>query len=121
MIDAIAFVEQRTYTLAAGQVPSYLKLYEAEGLPVQLEVLQRLVGYYSVDVGTLNTVVHLWAYTSHDDRDARRARMQASPAWQDYWAKARQLILNQQCAILKPAPFFASRLSEMVARPSSNV
>lgn len=116
---AIAFVEQRTYTLAAGQVPAYLKLYEAEGLPIQLEVLQRLVGYYSVDVGPLNTVVHLWAYISHEDRDVRRARMQASPAWQAYWAKARQLVTSQQCAILKPAPFFANRLNGMVTLPSS--
>ena len=116
-MNIIAFVEQRTYTLMAGQVPAYLKLYEAEGLPVQLEVLQRLVGYYSVDVGPLNTVVHLWAFISHEDRDARRARMQAAPAWQTYWAKARQLVVSQQCAILKPAAFFADRLNTMVPLP----
>jgi hypothetical protein len=73
------------------------------------------VGYYSVEVGTLNTVVHLWAYTSQADREARRARMQANPAWQAYWAKVRQLIVTQQTVFLKPAPFFTDRLGRMLA------
>lgn len=111
---AIAFVEQRTYTLGVGQIGAYLKLYEAEGLPVQLAILERLVGYYSVEVGSLNTVVHLWAFSGHDDRDARRARMQADPAWAAYWAKARPLVVAQQSIFLKPAPFFAGRLSAML-------
>lgn len=118
---AIALVEQRTYTLATGQTGAYLKLYEAEGLPVQLPILERLAGYYSVEVGELNTVVHLWAFTSLDDREARRARLQADPRWQAYWAKVRPLILSQQSVFLKPAPFFARRLSLMLgaAEPSA--
>ena len=110
----IAFVEQRTYTLAVGQAGAYLKLYEAEGLPVQLPIFERLAGYYSVEVGSLNTVVHLWAFTSHEDRDARRARMQADPRWQAYWAKVRPMIVSQQSIFLKPAPFFVPSLSLML-------
>ena len=110
----ISFVEQRTYTLAVGQTAAYFKLYEAEGLPLQLEILQRLVGYYSVEVGTLNTVTHLWAYASQEERDSRRARLLAHPGWQAYWAQARSLIVSQRSTFLKPAPFFAPRLADML-------
>jgi hypothetical protein len=117
----ISFVEQRTYALAVGQTAAYFKLYQAEGLPLQLEILQRLVGYYSVEVGGLNTVTHLWAYASLEERELRRARLLAHPGWQAYWAQARNLIVNQQSTFLKPAPFFASRLSDMLGAVRAEV
>lgn len=109
-----SIVEQRTYTLAVGQTAAYLKLYETEGLPVQLEILQHMVGYYSVEVGGLNTVTHLWAFASHDDRDARRARLQTHVGWQRYWAQVKPLIVSQHSTFLKPAPFFVQRLQCML-------
>jgi hypothetical protein len=120
MNEAIALVEQRTYLLAPGQVPTYLKLYETEGFPVQIEILQHLLGYYSVEVGPLNTVVHLWGFSHHADREARRSRLQASAQWQSYWAKVRPLILSQQSNFLKPAPFFAPRLQAIAGTPDSS-
>ncbi len=114
-----ALVEQRTYGLATGQLPAYLKLYEAEGYALQLEILKHCMGYYSVEVGGLNTVTHLWAFTSYQDREERRARMAASAQWQAYWAKARLLIVSQQSVLLKPAPFFSPRLSQMLGSNQS--
>jgi len=32
-------IEQRTYTLAPGRMPEFLKIYEELGLPVQLPIL----------------------------------------------------------------------------------
>lgn len=110
----IAFVEQRTYVLYPGQTSAYLKAYQDEGLHVQLPVLGNLVGYYSVEVGGLNTVIHMWAFTSHDERELRRARLQANPDWQAYWAKVRPMIVSQQSIFLKPAAFFSERLSSMM-------
>ena len=40
-------------------------------------ILGHLVGYYGVEVGGLNQVVHLWAYDSLDDRAKRRAELWA--------------------------------------------
>jgi hypothetical protein len=119
MNDAIALVEQRTYLLAAGQTSAYLKLYESEGFALQIEILQHLLGYYSVEVGELNTVVHLWGFSSHAEREARRARLQSSPGWQSYWGKVRPLVLNQRSAFLKPAPFFAQRLQALATAGAS--
>ena len=56
----------------------------AKGLAVQKRILGHLVGYYSVEVGPLNQVVHLWAYDSLDERAKRRAALWADPEWLAY-------------------------------------
>jgi NIPSNAP len=100
-------VEMREYTLHAGKVPEYFKLYETEGLSIQREILGPMVGYYSTEVGSsVNQVVHLWAYETFEDRDRRRARLAADPGWQSYVQKLRPMLVSQTNRILKPAPFF---------------
>ena len=104
-------VEMREYTLHVGKVPEYLQLYEREGLAVQREILGRLVGYYSTEVGpSINQVVHLWAYESLADREERRGRLAAHPGWRSYVEKIRPLIVQQQNRILRPAPFVEAEL-----------
>ena len=98
-------VEQRIYTLHPGQAPAYLKAYEAEGLAIQKPILGRLVGYYSTEFGTLNQVIHMWAYESVQEREERRARLMADPAWQAYVGKVRGMIITQENKLLIPAPF----------------
>jgi hypothetical protein len=100
-------VEMREYTLHAGKVPEYFKLYESEGLAIQREILGRTLGYYSTEVGpSVNQVIHLWAYESFEDRDERRARLAADPGWQSYLQKMRPMLVAQTNRLLKPAPFF---------------
>jgi hypothetical protein len=103
------YVEERTYTLKPGTVPEYLKHYQNEGMAVP-----HMVGYYFTEVGTLNCVVHMWAYESLDDRDRRRAGMQADPAWQAYLGKIRPLMERQETRMMKCAPFFVERLKKML-------
>ncbi|WP_431281545.1 NIPSNAP family protein [Humitalea sp. 24SJ18S-53] len=98
-------VEQRTYTLHAGKVGAYLKLYEAEGIAIQKPILGRLVGYYSTEFGPLNQVIHMWAYESLAERTERRARLMADAGWQGYIAKVQPLVLTQENKLLLPAPF----------------
>jgi hypothetical protein len=103
-------VEMREYTLVPGKVPEYFKLYEAEGMKVQREILGRNLGYYSTEIGpSLNMVVHLWAYDSFDDRMARRKQLQAHPDWQAYVAKIRPMLIAQTSRILNPAPFMGTQ------------
>ncbi len=100
-------VEMREYTLHPGKVPEYLELYEQEGLEIQREILGRMVGYYSTEVGpSINQIVHLWAYDSFDDRVQRRRRLQADPGWRAYVHKMRPMLAAQTSRILNPAPFF---------------
>ncbi|WP_372618039.1 NIPSNAP family protein [Falsiroseomonas sp.] len=98
-------VEERIYTLHAGQAPAYLRLYEAEGLAIQKPILGRMVGYYSTEFGPLNQVIHLWAYESLQEREERRARLLGDERWKAYVAKVRPMVQNQENKLLMPAPF----------------
>jgi len=70
----------REYTLHAGKMSEYLRLYEREGLALQREILGHMVGYYATEVGpAVNQVVHLWAYESFEDRLRRRAKLAEDP------------------------------------------
>jgi len=109
------YVEERMYRLKVGTAAEYLKYYENEGMKVQLKHLPHMVGYYFTEVGTLNMVVHMWAYDSLDQRDKCRAAMSADPAWQAYLAKIRPLMETQDTRIMKCAPFFVERLKKMLA------
>jgi hypothetical protein len=109
------YVEERMYRLKIGTAPEYLKHYEADGMKVQLKYLPYLVGYYFTEVGSLNMIVHMWAYDSLDQREKCRAAMYADPAWQAYLGKIRPLMESQETRLMKCAPFFVERLKKMLA------
>jgi L-rhamnose mutarotase len=104
-------VEMREYTLHAGKVSEYLRLYEREGLDIQREILGHMVGYYATEVGpAVNQVVHLWAYDSFEDRVRRRAELAEHPSWQAYVQKMRPMLVAQSNRLMRPAPFFEEEL-----------
>ena len=108
------FVEERIYTVQPGKAPEFLKLYEQEGMAIQLRYLPAMVGYYTSDIGTLNLIVHMWAFEDLNQRVERRTRMFADPDWNNYLKKLMPLILHQESRILKPAPFFEGRLQAII-------
>ncbi|MFI4974101.1 MAG: NIPSNAP family protein [Caulobacterales bacterium] len=99
-------VEMRTYTLALGATATYFRKYGEKGLAVQKRILGHLVGYYSVEVGPLNQVIHLWGYDSFEDRAKRRAALWADAEWLEYVRDVAGLVVKQENQILSPAPFF---------------
>jgi hypothetical protein len=110
-------IEQRVYTIKLGTAPVYFSNYEKAGLAVQRRVLGNLVGYYVSDIGTLNQVVHQWAYENYGDREQRRAALYKDPEWLAYLGKSRELALveKQETSILVAAPFFEPVLRAMLA------
>ena len=98
-------LEERTYTLQPGTVPVFLKFYEERGLPIQLRHLGRLIGFFSSEIGTLNQVVHMWAYESLGERERRRGEMVKDPEWQAYLKEAPKVMVKMENRILVPAPF----------------
>ena len=98
-------VEMRTYTVQIGAAAEYLKLYEAEGLPVARLILGNLLGYFYTELGPLNQLIHLWGYADLNDRQKRRAQLMTEPAWQAYIKKSRPLLVSQDSRILNCAPF----------------
>jgi len=109
------YVEERIYTLQIGKAAEYFKNYEKFGMQVQLKHLPNMVGYYTTEVGELNLVIHLWAYDDLNERERRRAAMQADPDWQAYLVKNRPFMISQKTRMMKCAPFFVERLKKMLA------
>ena len=98
-------VEQRDYHVFTGKLPELVKLYADEGIAIQEEHLGNLLGWFTVDVGALSTVVSLWGYESAGEREERRAKLQADERWKAFLAKIQPLIHTQQNRILVPVSF----------------
>lgn len=99
-------VDLRTYTLKPGSMPAYLKAYGNNGWPIQLKYLPKCVGYYVVETGVQNRVVHLWEYEDIVQRAKCRAAMEADGAWNGYRAASAIFMVAQENKIMKPAPFW---------------
>ena len=98
-------VEQRDYHVFTGKLPELVRLYDEEGTALQREFLGTFVGAFTTDVGELSTYTHLWAYSSHADREERRARLQADERWKAFLARIQPLIHTQRNRILVPTSF----------------
>lgn len=101
------FYELRTYTLKPTKLADWLALYKSAALEVQQEHLGNLVGFFTTEIGEINQVVHLWAYTSLDERTARRAAMTADPRWLEFARqnKALDAVVTLESRLLRPTDF----------------
>jgi hypothetical protein len=98
-------LDHRTYTFKPGQLAPFLKLYEPQALQIQISHLGNLVGYFISDIGPLNQAVHIWGYTSMQEREERRERLWADPRWLEFAQQVYPMIEAQENKILKPAAF----------------
>lgn len=99
-------VDLRIYSVIPGSLGAYLKAYGGEGWPIQLKYLSDCAGYYVVETGVQNRVVHLWRYPDIAERAKRRAVMESDPAWSTYRGKTAAFIQTQENQIVKPTPFW---------------
>lgn len=99
------YYEIRTYRIKTGAVPAYLKLVGEEGIALQKKHLGNLIGYFHSEIGPLNQIVHIWAYSSLDDREARRGRLAQDPAWIAFAPRIQALLEEMESKIMKPAAF----------------
>ncbi|MQW89511.1 NIPSNAP family protein [Sinorhizobium saheli] len=99
------FYEIRTYRLKNGAVPAYLKVVEEEGIAIQRKHLGELVAYFFSEIGPINEIVHIWAFSSLDDRERRRAALMDDPDWRAFLPKTRDLIEVAENKIMKAARF----------------
>lgn len=97
--------EHRTYTLAAGRVPDFVKIYQEYGAPVQLPILGNLIAVFTTEVGPLNQVIHIWGYDSMEDRARRRAELARHPDWGKYLERALPLMQAMENKLLTALPW----------------
>ncbi len=99
--------EMRTYTLCPGGVQPWLQLYESEALPV-LEKYgdMTLVGYFRVETGVLNRLVHIWSYPDLEARARTHQGMGQDEEWLSRFVlPARQYLVSQESVLLSPVGF----------------
>src|ERR1700693_3428782 len=94
--------EMRVYTLQPGKVAAFQELIEKEALPV-ISKYSKLVGWWSTEVGSLNEVVHIWAYEDPNHRERARKAQGEDPQLQAFRPKAQAMIVSQYNKILVPA------------------
>lgn len=97
--------EQRTYTVRIGKMQTLVSLYTDTAWPL----FQRrgydasLVGYFTVDVGTLNQLVHVWRFADDAERRAFWSRLYADAEFMAFAAELRLLLTEQSNMLLRPA------------------
>ena len=96
--------EMRTYQLQAGKVADFLKVYEANGVPI-ITRYAKLVGCWSKELGVLNSVVFLWAYDDFGSRTQQRAKLGADPQWQAFVPTILPYLVHQESVFMLPAAF----------------
>jgi hypothetical protein len=97
--------EMRTYQLKVGVMARYIEQFGRIGLPI-VQRYCTLVGYWTVESGPLNRVVHVWAFDSVAQREEARAQWWQDREWLDeYLPLALPLVESQESVIMKAAPF----------------
>ncbi len=101
----MAIYELRTYDVVVGKMSQVVELYKTEGWPALAKHPNRLVGYFTGDIGALNQVVHLWKFEDDADRREFWAGVFADPDFMACAAKLRPLLQAQQNKLLMRAPW----------------
>ena len=71
--------EIRIYTVKAGTMPEIMKAWEPK-LPGRMK-LSPLAVVGAVDLGEANRLIHIWPYSSFDQRDAIRSQVRQLGVW----------------------------------------
>ena len=100
-------IDHRTYTFHPLKMPKWLALYEEHGLPVQLNHLGNLIGFFQNEIGTLNQVVHLSGVADLNDCQRRCAEMAKDTAWHEFMGRNEELgaLLHEERKIVTPVRF----------------
>lgn len=99
--------EQRTYSIAVGQMRQVIRLYKTVGWPA-LEAggfSKNLIGYFLTDTGELQQLVHLWRFESDDDRRSFWKRLFSDERVQAFAEQLTPLIRAQSNQLLLAAPW----------------
>jgi hypothetical protein len=98
-------IEQITYTLYPGKAPALIEAYESQGLAVITASLGRLVAFVTAEVGAMDEISHLWAFTDATDREARHGRLAADPAWRAFTSTYGHLLVARRNQLWRAASF----------------
>ena len=101
----MALYELRTYTVYVGKFGEVTELYKAEGWPALEKYQDKIIGYFTGDIGALNQLVHLWKFEDDADRRRHWAAVYADKAFMAFAQKLRPLVQKQENKLLMAAPW----------------
>lgn len=103
----MAIYELRTYKLIVGKLGEAVELYTSMAWPALEKVGagDKLVGYFTGDIGAMNEIVHLWRFDNDADRRAFWAKVFADEGFMAFAARFRPLVLSQDNKLLMNAPW----------------
>jgi hypothetical protein len=110
LMEIKMLLDLRTYTCKPGTIKKHLEIYEEFGKAAQSRHLGHPIAYLVTETGNVNQYVHIWAYESAGDREAKRTAMQADPDWIKYTQESAKLgaLVNQENKLMKPVDFYAA-------------
>jgi hypothetical protein len=93
--------ELRTYTTPAGKAPLLGKYSGEIARGIRGDDYGKLEGYWVVEIGPLNKVMHLWSYDDYNDRQTKRDALGKNERWKsEYLSVAGPLILRQDIRLM---------------------
>ena len=95
-------VDIRTYDIVPRKMQAYLNLFEEYAMPVLRQYIGEPIGYFVVEHGPLNQVVHLWGYDSLADVEEKRQAREADPRWDEYLSKSEGLVASRNNKLCRP-------------------
>jgi hypothetical protein len=96
--------EHRTYRVAPGTLPEFMKIYDADVYPI-ISRYAKLVAAGATESGTLNSVVFVWAYDGFGERAEQRAKLANDPDWGPAVSKIIPFLVHQESFFMTPAAF----------------
>jgi hypothetical protein len=101
----VMIYDVRTYTLHPRMMNKYLGLFEKLAMPVANQHGFRLIGYFSSKVGTLNQIVHIWAFEDLAEFEVMRAKRDQDSGWHKFLDSTTGMVATQEDKIMSPAKF----------------
>ena len=101
----MAIYELRTYAVAVGKMAEVVEIYKSAGWPALSKHPNKLVGYFTGDIGAINQLIHLWKFDDDADRRAFWAGIYADPDFMAFVGKLRPMLTLQENKLMMAAPW----------------
>ena len=101
----MAIYEMRSYTLIVGKMSDVVQLYTTEGWPALQKHPNKLVGYFTGDIGAMNQLIHIWKFDEDADRRGFWAGVFSDPEFMAFAKQLRPMILSQENKLMMAAPW----------------
>src|SRR6266550_6679269 len=93
--------ELRTYTVKPGTLGDMVKAASTVSADIRKNDYGKLEGYWMTEIGPLNQVLHMWSYSSFEERARLRGELARNSRWTaEYIPLIRPLLIRQDVRLM---------------------